>query len=1156
METSRLHSGARNGSRWRYACFISYKHGAAEATTPALRGDSVLAQALHRLLHRLARPWWKRRALHVFRDETVLAADADLGAAIVAALGQSEHLLLLASPEAAASPWVRKEVTQWLRDDPAGERVIIALTGGMLHWNEAMSGFDPATTTALPPALFDAIRREPKWIDLRSAASPSAAVELRAAAIEISARLHHCTPEELAGEDVRRQRQVVRGLLAGLVAMAALAGVAWLQRQNAVRAQTVAEAGQLALEGRLAAQRDPREATPLIASAIGKLQALDLPMGYEQEVAVRDGLAALRDTVHWSAESGGMLGMAVHDESLLLASADMLQRREAASGKTEHLPWTDADGMPLGTVAMDVADGQAVLIGLNVAGATRLHRLDLGSGEWTSLTLADFPKPAGIAALRGGDVLAVSREGKVRRIGSDGQPRAEWTLAAAGPVACGDFPLVCVLADRAPTFTGVATSPGTAITTNARLIVLDPDTGNHHVLESPHGAIGRLHFGDHAFWSIGSEGLVQRYETNDGHLERRGEPRRTAEGPATAIAADNDRLAVGSRAGLVRVWLGGEEHAFELRGHVAAVRGLTFDAKDRCRLWSLGADGQARGWDLCAPVAVEHGDVRWSAQSDDGARLADASMTNAVVRHGEATQNLPIACAVGGDRSADVLAVSNGGDIFAVCTDEQRSQTAQWLRDGQPPIDLDEDDYHPEMRSVWFQPDGSVIYSVGSLMSVIPDLPLPPSIKPARLIRATADGGRAVLDTRSYGLVLALTANPSRRELLAGTSTGRLLRLDPATLAVRANIDINAVANPNSANPMIAAKGVACCTRDGLVLVVLGTLGMPAAMMDTARDLVVTFDLSANAVVDRLEGERRSVLGQSILPGPERIALVYGGMDPMAMFDSSASLRLFDRHLRPTSPAYPIPGGLAAQIVPVPGGERIRMIGLGAGQLTMDTSLHHASAEVLKLAQESRQADLVNAVLQRADERQQQGDWTQVDALLSRVLALDPSRADIWVRRGNARLSLRRVDEAIADYDQANTLDPLNPFVALQRGKALMFSTNRLDDAELELTRATERAYMIIRPNLPVGDDDNPLHAFNRTVMETTITISRAGQAEPWMLRARVRLAQGKLDLARSDIARVRSLGVSNDEVAAIEAAIERAGQGTVTTDAVPAVGR
>jgi hypothetical protein len=74
----------------RYHAFLSYKVGEAGASDPTQRGDSVMARLLHRQLHRIARPFWKLRALHVFRDEAELAAGADLPGRIRNALAGSE----------------------------------------------------------------------------------------------------------------------------------------------------------------------------------------------------------------------------------------------------------------------------------------------------------------------------------------------------------------------------------------------------------------------------------------------------------------------------------------------------------------------------------------------------------------------------------------------------------------------------------------------------------------------------------------------------------------------------------------------------------------------------------------------------------------------------------------------------------------------------------------------------------------------------------------------------------------------------------------------------------------------------------------------------------------------------------------------------------
>jgi hypothetical protein len=48
-----------------YDGFISYSHAA----------DDLLAPRLQSGLQRFAKPWWKRRALRIFRDESSLSAN-------------------------------------------------------------------------------------------------------------------------------------------------------------------------------------------------------------------------------------------------------------------------------------------------------------------------------------------------------------------------------------------------------------------------------------------------------------------------------------------------------------------------------------------------------------------------------------------------------------------------------------------------------------------------------------------------------------------------------------------------------------------------------------------------------------------------------------------------------------------------------------------------------------------------------------------------------------------------------------------------------------------------------------------------------------------------------------------------------------------------
>ena len=86
-----------------YDAFISYSHAK----------DKPIAAALQSVIQKLGKPWYRRRGLRVFRDDTSLSATPQLWPSIEQALAQSRYLLL-SSPESAASPWVGKEVEYWL----------------------------------------------------------------------------------------------------------------------------------------------------------------------------------------------------------------------------------------------------------------------------------------------------------------------------------------------------------------------------------------------------------------------------------------------------------------------------------------------------------------------------------------------------------------------------------------------------------------------------------------------------------------------------------------------------------------------------------------------------------------------------------------------------------------------------------------------------------------------------------------------------------------------------------------------------------------------------------------------------------------------------------------------------------------------------------
>src|SRR5262245_17837783 len=125
-----------------YDAFISYSHAK----------DKPIAAALQAAIQRLGKPWYRRRALRLFRDDTSLSATPNLWPSIERALGQSGYLILLASPEAAASPWVAKELLFWLDQKSAGT-LLIGLTDGEIAYDDVSGDFRWADTTCLPSVL-------------------------------------------------------------------------------------------------------------------------------------------------------------------------------------------------------------------------------------------------------------------------------------------------------------------------------------------------------------------------------------------------------------------------------------------------------------------------------------------------------------------------------------------------------------------------------------------------------------------------------------------------------------------------------------------------------------------------------------------------------------------------------------------------------------------------------------------------------------------------------------------------------------------------------------------------------------------------------------------------------------------------------------------
>jgi WD40 repeat protein len=231
-----------------YDAFISYSH----------RHDRVLGPRLQAGLQRLAKPWYRIRALRIFRDTTDLGASPALWESIEEALRDSRWFILLASPDAARSVWVNREVRWWL-DHRSRDRLIIVGTGVGLAWDEHLG--DWAAGAPVPPALRGTFISEPLWVDLSNNRTGQIPADLLAM---VAAPIRSMTKDMLIGEHLRQRRRVVRlagGTIAFLLALAAgLASVTVLAvhaSQEADRQLGLADSRLLSIQSEALGDADP-----------------------------------------------------------------------------------------------------------------------------------------------------------------------------------------------------------------------------------------------------------------------------------------------------------------------------------------------------------------------------------------------------------------------------------------------------------------------------------------------------------------------------------------------------------------------------------------------------------------------------------------------------------------------------------------------------------------------------------------------------------------------------------------------------------------------------------------------------------------------------------------------------------------------------------
>ncbi len=235
-ESSATEAPAGRRDKHTFDAFVSYS-----------RQDVELATRLQTELGRLTKPWYRRRALHVFRDQTSLSAGARLWSPIERALAGSGSFILVASPAAAASPWVARELEWWLANRSVDDLILVVASGDLV-WSSETESFDPTRSDCLPSAATSCFSEEPHWVDVRPLAPEFDRDRLLPYVASVMAAVTGKAKEDLLSEDLHQHRRVKRlaiGVAVVFCLLSALLTVvarqAYQARNDAVEAKNHAQ---------------------------------------------------------------------------------------------------------------------------------------------------------------------------------------------------------------------------------------------------------------------------------------------------------------------------------------------------------------------------------------------------------------------------------------------------------------------------------------------------------------------------------------------------------------------------------------------------------------------------------------------------------------------------------------------------------------------------------------------------------------------------------------------------------------------------------------------------------------------------------------------------------------------------------------------------
>ena len=706
----RAANGASDAEVYAFDGFISYSHAA----------DGRLAPALQEGIQRLAKPWYRRRQLHVFRDDTGLSVTPALWDSIQASMEQARWFVLMMSPTAAESEWVNREVEYWCTIRPS-ERILPILTAGDWAWDDAAGDFDWERSTAVPPSLARRFESEPRVLDLRWAHS-DVQVNLRNgrfrdAVAQVAAPMHGVDKDALVGEDIRQHRRTLRlawtasCLLILLVLLTSVTGlVAVDQRDQARNERDVADSRQLATRADL--------------ESVSRLD-LSLPLSVEA-LSIRDTAEARGALLRSVEQTPELVGMAYGMGSISgLASSPDGRTLAAGDGDVVRL-WKS--GHPPRTVQVFHGHhGRVVSVAFSADGGSLVSVDD--TGEVIVWDLASSDRRAAITTAPAQRVrqAQLSAHGERVAIVVDTSVTV-WDIGTG--VAVGslqaepDDELSSVAFSADGRVIALGSRLGTIRFVNESLKPIGPKI--ELAIGDYSQSIGVLAFspdGTELASSGGGQGVVTVWEVSSGQSlgAARHAPGQTDQVTALAFASDGSILASGSAEGTIATWnlvsltRGSELPLSKTLPGQGAVNALVFGG-DSTSFLSASSAGVVAVWDTQQKMRLGRGIMGGGSDfvgslsfHPDGNQLATASLKG--VTYWRDVSGEPRGERLVSSASVNDVAFSPDGRTLAWANGD--GTVVLWdLADHKARRKL-VDRAGDEIRAVEFSPDGTTLASAG-----------------------------------------------------------------------------------------------------------------------------------------------------------------------------------------------------------------------------------------------------------------------------------------------------------------------------------------------------------------------------------------------------------------------------------------------------------